>query len=172
MAIAYGARVGTRTGTTTVSSFTFTTTANIPASALILVSVGVANAGDTSNLLSISDGVGNTYQSAAFTCDPGQNTMAAVWYSVTGNAVPSGSTITVTLHAPVLNFGQFQAASIHYVTGAATASIVDASATRNSQTTGTWDSNSATTTSSDPNARPRPGDQRNSPRSIMRPMRP
>ena len=145
MAIAYGARAGSNKGTTQVSSFTITTTADIPAGSLIIVSVGCGNVGDLSNLTSVTDSAGNVYQSAAFTVDAGQNTLAAVWYSVTGNALLTGGTITVTLHAALLASGEFWTGSVDYLTGAATTTPVDGTATHNSQTAETWDSNAVTT---------------------------
>ena len=149
MAIAYGGRAGSNHANTNGATQTVTTTASIPSGALILVSVSASNVGDTSNLTSVTDSAGNTYQSAVFTCDGGQNTLTAVWYSVTGNALASGGTVTVTFHAALLSSGESWEITVDYLTGAATASATDGSTGRNggnAQTGATWDTRTGGTT--------------------------
>lgn len=146
MAIAYGGRAGSNHGNTTGAVETVTTTANIPAGAAIVVSVSGSNVGDTSNLTSVTDSAGNTYVSGGFSCDAGQNTLTAVWYSLTGNALASGGTVTVTFHAALLSSGESWEITVDYLTGAATSSATDGTNNHNSQTGATWDTNSITTT--------------------------
>lgn len=97
MAFTFGAEVGSGGNDAGGTSVNITTTANIPAGSLIVVFAG-NEAGGASNVLvsSISDGHSNTYASAKDNGEGNGPSNGAIWYSVTGNAVPSSSTITVT----------------------------------------------------------------------------
>lgn len=152
MALAYVGRAGSNTGNTRGAAVTVTTTAAIAAGDLIIVSVSGENVGDLSNLASITDTAGNTYTSAKFTVDGGQNTLAAVWYCANCAALSSGSTVTVTFNSQLLASGESWEIAVDDVSGAATASVTDGTNGHNSQVinaTTTWDTNSITTTNAD-----------------------
>lgn len=117
-------RVATNSGITQVSSFTATLTSAIAAHHLIIVNVACANVGNLSNISSITDTAGNTYVSAGFTVDGGQNSLVAVWIAKDCLACNSGDTITITLGATLLAGGSWIVA-VDEVSGAATASVTD-----------------------------------------------
>lgn len=146
MAIAYVGRAGSNHGNTNGATETVTTTASIAAGHLIVVSVSGANVGDTSNLTSVTDSAGNTYVSGGFTCDPGQNTLTAVWYAANCLALASGSTVTVTFHAALLSSGESWQIAVDDISGAATSTVTDGTTARNSQTGATWDTRTGGTT--------------------------
>lgn len=146
MAIAYGGRAGSNHANTNGAVETVTTTVSIPAGSLIVVSAAGANVGDTSNLTSVTDSAGNTYTSAAFTCDAGQNSLVAVWICPNCAALASGGTVTVTFHTALLASGESWEITVDYITGAATASVTDGSNAKNGQTTAAWNTGTLTTT--------------------------
>ncbi len=151
MALSYVRRAGSASGVTTVTSFNVPISTATTGGDLLIVTVGCCNVGDTNNVSSITDTKGNTYVSGGFTVDPGQNTLAAVWYCANSTALTTSDHLTVTLTSALLGFGQLWSASVDEASGAATSSVTDGSQGKNSQTGATWNTGTgvATTNAND-----------------------
>lgn len=116
MALGTPTSIGTRrvgAGTTTV---VLTTTASVPAGAMIFVLAATPN-GDTVAISSCADSVGNTY-TAGTSYTPGGSTAARIrpFWVPNATALGSGGTITVTCSGT----GEVKYLSACYVTGADT----------------------------------------------------
>lgn len=144
MAIGTPTKAGSATGTTQVSSASLTTTANIPAGALIIVSVSRQNVNAVSGLTSVTDTVSNTYHSAVGNGDGGQNQYSEVWYCLNATALPSGDTVTIN-GVNLLSSGPSWGFSVWYVTGIATSSALDKTNGANSNAS-PWATTAQTTT--------------------------
>ncbi len=127
MAIAYGGRAGTTSGATQASSATVTTSATIPAGSLIVVSVQRANINSLNDLTSVTDSAGNTYVSAAFKADGGQNVAVHVWYCKNAAQLTSGGTVTIN-GLDLLANGESYAIAVDWITGHDTTTPLDATA--------------------------------------------
>lgn len=148
MAISYVGRAGSNSGQTQVSSFSATTSAAaIAAGDLIVVSVSCSNVGDLTNLKSVTDSAGNSYVSAGFAVDAGQNCLTAVWYAAGCLALAQNSTVTVTLNSSLLAAGEAWFIAVDDITGAATSSPLDQKTIQTiSGSTSPWTTGNITTT--------------------------
>lgn len=135
-------KAGSATGITQVSSTSLTTTANIPAGNLILVSVSRQFPVSATALTSVTDTVGNTYTLAKGSGDSGFRQYTELWYCANPTALPSGD--TVTLNGMNLQSTCSWAFSVWFVSGVATSSPVDKTAGGNNNST-TWHTSPQTT---------------------------
>lgn len=135
-------KAGSTTGTTQVSSASLTTTTNIPAGDLILVSVSRQFPVSATALTSVTDTVGNTYTLAKGSGDTGFRQFTELWYCANPTALPSGD--TVTLNGMNLQASCSWSFSVWFVSGVATSSPVDKTAGGNNNST-TWHTSPQTT---------------------------
>jgi len=99
----FGAEVGFNSvRAASQTTLAVTTTAIIPAGSLIVICAANTAAGASNVLVSgINDLQGNTYLQAVDQGDAAGPNNNAIWYSYTGNAVPSGTVVTTTWAAAI-----------------------------------------------------------------------
>lgn len=100
-----------------VTTVTLTTTATVPAGALIVVGIGCNTFSPIAAASAVSDGT-NSFTRANTSGSIGSNNESSLWYAVTAVQINSGSTITVTIPS---SGGSGNVIDIHacYVTGLA-----------------------------------------------------
>ena len=119
MAIGTPTALGQNSTSTAATTLAITTTAAVPAGAMIFLEISNHN-----NVLpsSVTDSAGNTY--TLVSAANGTTVAATLAYALNAAALASGSTITITWAS-----GRNAAAAAYYVTGIATASAADQQAT-------------------------------------------
>jgi hypothetical protein len=132
MAIGTPASIGTAiSGTTTVSTKTFTTNANIVAGDLVVVAIGYYNSGTSPVAISsVTDGTNSYTQALSVTPSGSSPATIALYYKENATAVGSGASLVVTWGSNTFAQGIVAAR----VTGIASASSLDVT---QSATTGT-----------------------------------
>lgn len=144
MSIGTPTKAGSTTGTTQVTNGSLTTSAAIPAGALILVSVSRQNVNAVSHITSVTDSASNTYTFLDGNGDGGQNQYTELWYCKNATALGSGGTVNAN-GLNLLSSGPSWSFSVWYVTGMDTTAPVDVSSHGNSNAS-PWATPTATTT--------------------------
>jgi len=131
MTIGTPTSIGTVTSATgNTASIVITTSANIDATNLVVVFVHIPSDA-LITVSSVSDGT-NTYAKAA-AIDNGANFDSEIWYKEGATAVGSGGSITITLSGTTTGNNGYGAEAVK-VTGIATTSALDKTATQNAST--------------------------------------
>lgn len=143
MAISNPVFIGSASTTAIVSSLALTTTQNVPAGALIVVTAGALFLA-SQTVTSVTDSAGNTYTHAVGTF--ANNMLGDMWYCQNALALASSSTITVNFSGSTLSTLYGTVVGAAYCTGVVAASAIDktnhteygtASTTPSSGSTGT-----------------------------------